>query len=300
MIGLPTESDADLDELVTLVREILAEGRRQKVRATVNVSVGSFVPKSFTPFQWAPFDGLERLTAKLSYLKERFRDVRGVKLKWHEPRESEIEALLSLGDRRLGRALLEVHRLGGRFDGWSEHFSWEKWNEGLAAAGLPKERTLRAKGLDETLPWEVIDASIRKPFLVAEWRKAEREMETEDCKWGRCLVCGVPGNGTETVLAAPLPLPAFPENATDARDAGRGSAYTEAAKGAATRRKATPDLLPERPRRTYGGAAAPVPATAGSWRISFEKLGDARYLSHRNTMDLLERALRACWSAASI
>lgn len=324
MIGLPSETTADLDELVTLVANILAEGRKKGVRATVHVSVGSFVPKSFTPFQWSAFDGVERLTEKLAYLKERFRPVRGAKLKWHEPKEAEIEAMLSLGDRRMSTALLEVWKRGGKFDGWSEHFSWQRWTEALEAAGIPKERHLREKDLKETLPWDVVDASIRKPFLVVEWKKAREEMATDDCKWGRCTACGVPGNGEDTVLANGMPAgfsfalpalapaeaaaPAPAESASgsplpsasgvasavaDARDEGRGSAYADKAKGAAYRMKATPDLLPLRERRTSRGGASESAAIARSWRVSFEKLGDARYLSHRNVMDVLERALRA-------
>ncbi len=264
MIGLPTETDPDLDELVSLVREILAQGKRHGVRPTVHVSVGPYVPKSFTPFQWSPFDGVESLTRKLSYLKERFRSVRGVKLKWHEPKEAEVEAMLSLGDRRMGRAVLEAWKRGGRFDGWSEHFSWERWNEALEAAGIPKERHLRGKDLTETLPWDVVDAAIRKPFLVVEWKKALAEGHTVDCKWGKCTACGVPGNGEDTVLARPLPPGRTP-----------------------------PALVPLRQRKAPGGAAAPVAPTARTYRVRFEKTGDARYISHRNTMDVLERAFRA-------
>lgn len=316
MIGLPSETESDLDELVTLVREILAQGKPHGVRPTVHVSVGSFVPKSFTPFQWSAFDGVETLERKLAYLKDRFRSVRGAKLKWHEPREAEVEALLSLGDRRMSRALLEVHRRGGRFDGWSEHFSAERWAEALAEVGVPKARHLRQKELGETLPWDVVDASIRKPFLVVEWKKAVKEMETEDCKWGRCTACGVPGNGADTVLASPMPAgftfslpslgaeapapaPALPSasgvaaDVADARDEGRGAAYAERAKGAAYRMKATPDLLPLRQRRKGRGGASETAAVARTFRVSFEKTGDARYLSHRNVMDVLERAFRA-------
>jgi radical SAM family uncharacterized protein len=327
MIGLPTETEPDLDELVALVKDILAQGAKHGIRPTVNVSVGSFVPKSFTPFQWFAFDGVESLNRKLAHLKEKFRPVRGAKMTWHEPKEAEIEALLSLGDRRMGRAILEVWKRGGRFDAWSEHFSWERWNEALEAAGVPKSRHLREKDLKETLPWDVVDAFIRKPFLVVEWKKALKEMHTDDCKWGHCYSCGVPGDGEDTVLANPLPkefsfaslptvpaarhdsaaaasaaaayekqepsLPAAPAQ-HDARDAGRGSAYTEKAKGAAYRMKAAPDLIPLRDRRRVGdGTAAPVAATARTYRFTFEKLGDARYLSHRNTMDLFKRALRA-------
>ena len=351
MIGLPTETEPDLDELVTLVKDILAQGRKHGVRPQVNVSVGCFIPKSFTPFQWFGFDGVENLERKIAYLKDRFRSVKGAKMTWHEPREAEIEAMLSLGDRRMSAAILEVWKRGGRFDAWSEHFSWERWTEALEAAGVPKSRHLRHKDLKETLPWDVVDASIRKPFLVVEWKKALKEMDTDDCKWGHCYACGVPGNGEDTVLANPLPrefnfaseesgAPGAPPGDSDsdffegnrggrgagalpvapARGAGASpslpfeenlsssslvpsslpssfslpSAYTEKAKGAAYRMKAEPDLLPLRERRKVGGgAAAPVPESARTYRLSFEKLGDARYLSHRNTMDVLERALRA-------
>jgi len=320
MIGLPTETDADLDELVTLVKDILAQGRKHGVRPNVNVSVGCFVPKSFTPFQWFAFDGVESLERKIAYLKDRFRSVKGAKMTWHEPKEAEIEAMLSLGDRRMGAAILEVWKRGGRFDAWSEHFSWERWTAALEAAGVPKDRHLRHKDLKETLPWDVVDASIRKPFLVVEWKKALKEMDTDDCKWGHCYACGVPGDGEDTVLANPLPkefnfaseesgAPGAPAQGTGASPSSPfeeipsspsspsfalPSAYTEKAKGAAYRMKAEPDLLPLRQRRSpASGVAAPVPATARTYRLSFEKLGDARYLSHRNTMDILERALRA-------
>ncbi len=331
MIGLPSETTADLDELVTLVANILAEARRKGVRATVHVSIGSYVPKSFTPFQWSAFNGVDQLSQKLAYLKEKFRPVRGAKLKWHEPKEAEIEAMLSLGDRRMSKALLEVWKRGGKFDGWSEHFSWQRWTEALEAAGIPKARHLREKDLKETLPWDIVDASIRKPFLVVEWKKALQEMATQDCKWGHCTACGVPGNGEDTVLAGGMPeafsfaLPSLippvaapganeavstetvpttngaslPSTSgvaggvADARDVGRGAAYTDKAKGAAYRMKATPDLLPLRERRTSRGGASETAAIARSWRVSFEKLGDARYISHRNVMDVLERALRA-------
>ena len=311
MIGLPSETAADLDELVTLVANILAEGRKKGVRATVHVSIGSYVPKSFTPFQWSAFDGVENLTEKLAYLREKFRPVRGARLKWHEPKEAEIEAMLSLGDRRMSKALLEVWKRGGKFDGWSEHFSWTRWTEALEAAGIPKERHLRHKDLKETLPWDVVDASIRKPFLVVEWKKALQEMATDDCKWGHCTACGVPGNGEDTVLAHGMPegftfaLPSLAQSAaaassagvsagvSDARDEGRGSAYADKAKGAAYRMKATPDLLPLRERRRHRGGASESAAISKTWRVSFEKLGDARYLSHRNVMDILERAFRA-------
>jgi radical SAM-linked protein len=285
MIGLPTETKSDLDELVTLVEGILAQGRKHG-RKEVNVSVGPFVPKSWTPFQWAPFDGVEVLEGKLAYLKERFRRVRGARMKWHEPREAEIECVLSRGDRRMARVLHAAWKSGVKFDGWSEHFRYDLWMRAFEAEGIPKETWLRAYDIDEVLPWDVLDISINKRFLRVELVKAMKEMRTEDCKWGHCYACGVPGNGEDTVLASAMSgsLPTIDPAVSRPQDP---AAYRELAKGAAYRQKAMPDL-PSAVRRT----AAP-PSRIFRHRVTFEKRGDARFLSHRNTMDVLERAIRA-------
>jgi radical SAM family uncharacterized protein len=282
MIGLPTETQPDLDELVTLVEGILAQGRRHG-RKNVNVSVGSFVPKSWTPFQWAPFDGVETLEKKLAYLKDRFRRIRGAKMKWHEPREAEIECVLSRGDRRVARVLHTAWKSGVRFDGWTEHFRYDLWMEAFRAEGIPKESYLREYALDEVLPWDVLDVSIKKRWLQIELIKAKKEMRTEDCKWGHCYACGVPGNGEDTVLATSMRAGASPAPATGSP---LPAAYTDPAKGAAYRQKAMPDL-PSASRLASQGSQV------FRHRITFSKTGDARFLSHRNTMDVLERAIRA-------
>jgi hypothetical protein len=243
------------------------------------------VPKSWTPFQWAPFDGVAALERKLAYLKDRFRRIRGAKMKWHEPREAEIECVLSRGDRRMGRVLHAAWRSGVRFDGWSEHFRHDLWTKAFESEGIPKESYLREYALDEILPWDVLDVSIKKRWLQIELIKAKKEMRTEDCKWGHCYACGVPGNGEDTVLAKGMPgaspAGAAPERANDP------AAYRDAAKGAAYRQKAMPDLAPAT--RVRGRQ----PERVFRHRVSFSKTGDARFLSHRNTMDVFERAIRA-------
>jgi radical SAM family uncharacterized protein/radical SAM-linked protein len=291
MIGLPTETRADLDELVALVEGILAQGRRHG-RKNVNVSVGSFVPKSWTPFQWAPFDGVEALEEKLAYLKDRFRRIRGAKMKWHEPREAEIECVLSRGDRRVARVLHTAWKSGVRFDGWTEHFRHDLWMEAFRAEGIPKESYLREYALDEILPWDVLDVSITKRWLQIELIKAKKEMRTEDCKWGHCYACGVPGNGEDTVLAKPMVGVSVAPHPYPLSRGERGgvspdaAAYRDPAKGAAYRQKAMPDL-PSASRRGSQGEQV------FKHRVTFSKTGDARFLSHRNTMDVLERAIRA-------
>jgi radical SAM family uncharacterized protein/radical SAM-linked protein len=286
MIGLPTETTADLDELVTLIEGILAQGRKHGGRKEVNVSVGPFVPKSWTPFQWAPFDGVDVLERKLAYLKDRFRRVRGARMKWHEPREAEIECVLSRGDRRMARVLHAAWKSGVKFDGWSEHFRYDLWMRAFETEGLPKESWLRSYDLDEVLPWDVLDISVNKRFLRVELVKALKEMRTEDCKWGHCYACGVPGNGEDTVLASALvgSLPTIDPAVVQPQDP---AAYRDVAKGAAYRQKAMPDL-PSAARRVPQARPRVV-----RHRVTFEKTGDARFLSHRNTMDVLERAIRA-------
>jgi radical SAM-linked protein len=229
---------------------------------------------------------VDALEGKLAYLKDRFRRLRGAKMKWHEPREAEIECVLSRGDRRVSRVLHAAWRSGVKFDGWTEHFRYDLWMEAFRTEGIPKESYLRAYELDEILPWDVLDVSITKRFLQIELIKAKKEMRTEDCKWGHCYACGVPGNGQDTVLARPMAgaLPTFDAASTAPEDP---AAYRDPAKGAAYRQKAMPDLA----------SAARVRGVQGArvvrHRITFAKTGDARFLSHRNTMDVLERAIRA-------
>ena len=284
MIGLPTETRADLDELVSLVEGILAQGRKHG-RKQVNVSVGSFVPKSWTPFQWAPFDGLALLQEKLAYLKDRFRRVRGARMKWHEPREAEVECVLSRGDRRLARVIHRAWSSGVKFDGWTEHFRHDLWIEAFQAEGISKDAYLREYDVEEILPWDILDVSITKRFLQVELVKARREMRTEDCKWGHCYACGVPGNGSDTVLARSMPgsLPTLDPKVSTSADP---AAYREPAKGAAYRQKPMPDLPSAARVHRQGDRVF-------RHRITFQKTDDARFLSHRNTMDVFERAIRA-------
>jgi radical SAM-linked protein len=172
-----------------------------------------------------------------------------------------------------------------KFDGWSEHFRYDLWMRAFEAEGIRKESYLRAYDAAEILPWDVLDASITKRFLQVELVKAKKEMRTEDCKWGHCYACGVPGNGEDTVLARAMSgtLPALGATA----DASEPAAYRDVAKGAAYRQKAMPDLpSAARQRRAFTG----IPVRH---RIAFAKTGDARFLSHRNTMDVFERAIRA-------
>jgi radical SAM family uncharacterized protein/radical SAM-linked protein len=276
MIGLPTETDADLEELARLAEGILEAARRVGNRkAAVKVSVGPFVPKAWTPFQWEPFVPADELSRRTALLRARFSRIRWAKLTWNEPEESQLEALLSRGDRRLGEVIARAHNLGAVFDGWGECSRLDAWHQAIEEAGIDLHAELGPRDLTAVLPWDVIDAGVRKGFLKAERRRGFMEAETPDCRWGDCMRCGIPGDGLDTQLAMPT-LPVVGEEA-----AGRARA-----KNAAYRLRPLPRVFPT-------GEPLGQPQRFARYRFTFEKLGDARWLSHRNIMDLLERALRA-------
>jgi radical SAM family uncharacterized protein/radical SAM-linked protein len=276
MIGLPTETDEDLEELARLAEGILEAARHVgNRRATVKVSVGPFVPKAWTPFQWEPFVPVGELSRRIALLRERFRRIRWAKLTWNEPEESQLEAMLSRGDRRLGEVIARAHNLGAVFDGWGEWSRLDVWRQAVAEAGINLEAELGPRELTAVLPWDVIDAGVRKGFLKAERRRGVMEAETPDCRWGDCMRCGIPGDGLDTQLA----LPTLPVVGEEAPGLAR-------AKNAAYRLRPLPRVLPS-------GEPLAQPERLARYRFTFQKLGDARWLSHRNVMDLLERALRA-------
>ena len=276
MIGLPTETDEDLEELARLAESIIATAREVGNRkAEVKVSVGPFVPKAWTPFQWEPFVAVEELRRRIGVLRERFKRIRHARLTWNDPAESGLEALLSRGDRRLARVVARAHDLGSVFDGWNEWLRLDAWQQACTELGVDVEGERGPRELTATLPWDVIDARVRKGYLKAERRRAFDERETPDCRWGDCMRCGVPGNGADTLLA-PATLPLVGEEAPELARA-RNAAY---------RQRPMPRLLPPAPPLTQAARVA-------RYRFTFAKTGDARWLSHRNVMDLLERALRA-------
>jgi radical SAM superfamily enzyme YgiQ (UPF0313 family) len=173
MIGLPTERAEDVAGIAHLARAVLAVGRRHHgKRARVTVGVSTFVPKPHTPFQWAGQATREEIEEKVAILQEGMRD-RGLRFSWHDPESSQVEAILSRGDRRVGRAIYEAWRRGARFDAWSDHLSWPAWEAGMRLAGLDVAfYTSRERDVREVLPWDHVDVGVARWHLVAQWRRA--------------------------------------------------------------------------------------------------------------------------------
>ena len=212
MCGLPTETDADVLAIAPLARRVIAAGReasgRRDVRCTV--SIGGFVPKPHTPFQWAAQCAPEVVDARLRALGGALRADRGyakaVGFRYHDGQPALIEGLLSRGDRRVAAVILAAWRDGARFDGWSERFSFEQWTRSAESA-LATEPvdvawyTTRERDYSEVLPWDHLDAGLDRDWLWQDWQDSiapEGAAEVEDCRWTPCYECGVcPAMGTE-------------------------------------------------------------------------------------------------------
>ena len=195
MSGLPTETTEDLDGIADLARKVIAEyfnvpkpQRAKGLRVTVSVSV--FVPKPFTPFQWAPQDTLETIIGKQEHLKQVL-NIKGVTFHWHEPYVSYLEACFARGDRRMGKVLRRAFEKGCILDGWNETFRYDTWMEAFRECGLdPAFYANRERPKDEILPWDHIDSGVTKQFLWHEKEKSERAETTKDCRKG-CNGCGI-------------------------------------------------------------------------------------------------------------
>ncbi|MFC7491892.1 MULTISPECIES: TIGR03960 family B12-binding radical SAM protein [unclassified Knoellia] len=211
MCGLPTETDEDVLQIAELAKRVIETGRqvsgRKDIRCTV--SIGGFVPKPHTPFQWVGQLSADETDARLGKLRDAIRADRrfgsSIGFRYHDGKPGIVEGLLSRGDRRVGAVIEQVWRDGGRFDGWSEHFSYELWmasaEKAFAACPWPIDvdwYTTREREESEFLPWDVVDSGLDKEWLWQDWLDSLDETEVDDCRWTPCFDCGVcPQLGTE-------------------------------------------------------------------------------------------------------
>ena len=209
MLGLPTETDDDLDAIAALavaLDRLQEDGKRFN---QVTVSVSNFVPKPHTAFQWFGQDDVETLEAKRLRLFESIRRHKRIKLKWHNAGVSFLEAVFSRGDRRLGAVVERAYRLGRRLDAWTERFDLAAWRRAFAEEGLdPAFYANRRIPLDEPLPWGHIDTGLDPHYFIREYESALKGEVTEDCKVSRCLACGLnPKECFKEYAIEPLPAP---------------------------------------------------------------------------------------------
>lgn len=195
MIGLPTETQEDLDGIVEIARNVAeiyykVHGRKGG-RLNVSVSVSNFVPKPHTPFQWFPQDNMETFREKHRYLKDRFFRMKNVSFRYHDNKTSYLEAVFARGDRRIGPVLIEAWKNGCKFDGWREYFDLDKWMAAFEKCGIdPDFYANRSRSYEEVLPWDLIDVGVSKSFFISENEKSLQEALSVDCR-KHCINCGI-------------------------------------------------------------------------------------------------------------
>ncbi|MBI4321540.1 MAG: TIGR03960 family B12-binding radical SAM protein [Chloroflexi bacterium] len=190
LIGLPTETMEDVVGIARLARQVKAIGKRhQGHRAQVSISVNTLIPKPDSAFQWSGQELPESLRPKQEFLKDA---LRGIRLSWNDPESSLLEAVLSRGDRRLGRAILRAWQLGCRFDAWSDMQRHDLWLQAFEESGIdPAFYAYRQRAVDEVLPWDHLNDSANRKFLLREYRRSLEGKLTPDCRTGRCSACGL-------------------------------------------------------------------------------------------------------------
>ena len=198
MIGLPLETMEDvlgIKELAYKVKDKFFQRPKEDIKGNlkINVSASCFVPKPFTPFQWAAQNNMEEFYDKAKTLQKEIKDKK-VSFSYHEPKLSYLEAVFARGDRRLSKALIKAWENGCRFDGWYDKFDFNKWMNAFEETNTdPDFFALRQRELDELLPWDFIDIGVNKEYLISEYEKASDFATTPDCRSG-CVSCGVNQN----------------------------------------------------------------------------------------------------------
>lgn len=252
MIGLPTETQADLDAIVQMVTDLKKIKSPTKRRGQINVSATTFIPKAHTPFQWASQISQGEAHSRIEYLKSKLR-MPGVQLKWQHPGMSLLEGAIARADRRMAAVIERAWRLGCRFDGWSDRFNFERWRQAFDECALsPELFTTRRRSLEEPLPWSHMDSRLEPEFLRSEWHAAHQGTTMDDCRLGTCHKCGV----CDFKVVTPKRYDAMPSGHTP---------------------EAPPDLPVERYRRMA---------------LTYAKRQNARFFGHLEMAAIFARALR--------
>ena len=253
MIGLPTETDEDIDSIIRMVQRIKGLTINGKRFHRINVGVSQFVPKPHTPFQWEPMESIETLLRKKRYLQLAFERIKGVNMKGHHVEMSYIEALMARGDRRFGNVILNALNKGCILDEWTEHFKYEVWFDAFREEGIDTDDFgQRRRSADETLPWDHLDIGVSKKYFLRELSHAGKEETTQDCRFEKCIGCGIdPCNMVINESVAAKEPGEMAEQATE-KNQPQGNRF----------------------------------------RIGIRKEGMARYLSHLEMITALTRALR--------
>lgn len=309
MIGLPTETDADLDAIVDLCVKVRDAAGRHVKRLQVTAAVSPFVPKTHTPFQWEGQISVAEIRRRIYYIKDALKPYKRITLKYHQPEMSCLEGVFSRGDRRLGKVVETAYRKGALFSSWKEHLRLEDYLEALAEHGLTPEEFQGPRDPGAPLPWDHLSCGVSKKFLLTERERALAEKITGDCRYGACRGCGVCNmDGRASELAAQAEtLDIRPRVVFARRDQGEEAGAQAAQPGTQAPAGGQTAVSEEAPRPVLAPPPPPVfspngkhqlPPDSGltdrqaQYRIWYEKRAEAAYLSQLELQSILERALR--------
>lgn len=257
MVGLPTETEEDVEAIIDLAKKTrnrAGQGKGRQVQ--VNLGVATFVPKPHTPFQWEPQLSLDESKRRINRLKQLL-PRQGFKIKWHDPEQSLVEGVFSRGDRRLSHLLETAWKNGVRLDGWSEHFSLAQWQQAAAECGIDLESYLRRRSMDEVLPWDHLHSGVDRSFLEAEYYKALQQEYTPDCRTQGCQGCGL----CDFKTVAPVV-------------------------------HARPEAQVQRPDPPPRVERSQPPSQAFTYRVHYTRKGDSRFYGHLELLQLVFRTLQ--------
>ena len=269
MIGLPTETDEDLDAILDLCLKVRDVAGRHVKRLQVSAAVSPFVPKPHTPFQWEPQISYEEILRRVHYLRDRFRQHKRVNVKYHEPEMTSLEGVFSRGDRRLAEVVERAYAKGALFSSWKDHLRLEPYREAMTEAGLDWDEYTGPRDPDGPLPWDHLSCGLTKSFLLKERERALAGKITDDCRYGACRNCGVcEFDGHVSNLTAQKAVKDIrPKLVFKKRD----------------QEGEQPPYSVEKPDLTVKGS---------HFRLWFEKTGPAAYLSQLELQAVFERAFR--------
>jgi radical SAM-linked protein len=260
MIGLPTERDDDVLAIADLAKRTVQQGQEITRRAKVNLGVSTFVPKPFTPFQWAEQISFEETRRKQDVLQKALGRDRSIKFGRHEPEETWLEGLVSRADRRAADLLQRAFELGCRFDAWREHLRFDLWLQAIEETGYDAANALRERHVDERLPWDHIDILVDKSWFQEDWARALELKHAEDCRHRKCHKCGVIDH-VRPLCASML-------------------------------RKSIQGRKPEESWERKPTAPFEEPPAVQRLWLRITRTGEARYLSHLEVMNAWRRSLR--------
>ncbi len=269
MIGQPSETQEDLDGIISLIRSVLKVAKEHKGKS-IHISVSPFCPKPHTPFQWVEQNSIQQTNEKIFYLKDRL-PTNKVKFNWREPEASFLEGIVARGDRKLGDVIFQAWQSGAKFDAWSDHFKFDLWQKAFQHHQIDPQSYTRERGLNETLPWDHISKGVTKTYLKREYQWSVEERTTPDCRQTVCNACGLMSQqACKDILYQNRKEKIKPENSLQTEQSSELMDYGRA------RKRIRPISEPD----------------ARHVRIKYEKRHSARFTSHLDLIRLFERSFR--------